>query len=139
MLSECGSNAEKYPVSEYNRFANKKPYDSDEQSSESLRKIFYLRQSRSFNFPFYLPGRNQGIMFWSNSVLKILEKLSIKLFDFKQVDDPTLKKMEEKKDEKSAAAHTKGILMALSAGALYGVQVIYLNLIPWGWPLSKRL
>ena len=47
-----------------------------------------------------------------------------KLFDFQQVDDPALKKFEEKSNEKTAAAHTKGILMALSAGALYGIQVI---------------
>ena len=48
----------------------------------------------------------------------------MKLFDFQQVDDPALKKFEEKSNEKTAAAHTKGILMALSAGALYGIQVI---------------
>ena len=49
----------------------------------------------------------------------------MKLFDFQQVDDPALKKFEEKSNEKTAAAHTKGILMALSAGALYGIQVIF--------------
>ena len=48
------------------------------------------------------------------------------LFDFQtaQNDDPNLKKLEEKKNEKSATEHTTGILMALSAGALYGVQAI---------------
>lgn len=77
VLSE--ESVEKFPVSNYNRFANSHLYDSDEHSS---------------------------------------------LFDFQSADDPNLKRLEDKKNEKTAADHTTGILMALSAGALYGVQAI---------------
>ena len=109
ILSECGS-SDKYPVSsEYNRFANTQLYDSDERSSEIFK--INLNHFQWNRFYFFSKFKN---------ILRMLRKL----FDFQQVDDPALKKFEEKSNEKTAAAHTKGILMALSAGALYGIQVI---------------
>ena len=45
------------------------------------------------------------------------------LFDYEEVqDDQTLALLEKQNKEKSAALHTTGVLMALFAGALYGIQ-----------------
>ena len=47
------------------------------------------------------------------------------LFNFNEADDDeNLRKLEEQRKEKSAALHTTGIIMALCAGALYGIQSI---------------
>ena len=47
------------------------------------------------------------------------------MFNFNEADDDeNLKKLEEQRKEKSAALHTTGIIMALCAGALYGIQSI---------------
>ena len=47
------------------------------------------------------------------------------MFNFNEAeDDENLKKLEEQRKEKSAALHTTGIIMALCAGALYGIQSI---------------
>lgn len=47
------------------------------------------------------------------------------MFNFNEADDDeNLRKLEEQRKEKSAALHTTGIIMALCAGALYGIQSI---------------
>ena len=59
-------------------------------------------------------------------------KMTEALFNFEEAeDDESLRKLEDAKNEKSTALHTTGIIMALCAGALYGIQSIigfFLNL-----------
>ena len=55
----------------------------------------------------------------------VLSTTKESLFNFNEADDDeNLRKLEEQRKEKSAALHTTGIIMALCAGALYGIQSI---------------
>ena len=63
-------------------------------------------------------------MFDSETLITFLTS-SESLFNFNEADDDeNLRKLEEQRKEKSAALHTTGIIMALCAGALYGIQSI---------------
>ena len=60
-----------------------------------------------------------------SDILLVLSTTKESLFNFNEADDDeNLRKLEEQKKEKSAALHTTGIIMALCAGALYGIQSI---------------
>ena len=62
---------------------------------------------------------------YDSETLLVFSVIEESLFNFNEADDDeNLRKLEEQRKEKSAALHTTGIIMALCAGALYGIQSI---------------
>ena len=92
------------------------------------RSLQWLGQRMGWSiFRFDQPKRTYEDCPWiyDSDTLLVFSAIEESLFNFNEADDDeNLRKLEEQRKEKSAALHTTGIIMALCAGALYGIQSI---------------